>query len=194
MSSGIPPDLSVLVVDDNEHMRRLLRGILEAIGVTEVREAVSGMAALKDSKLLIPDVIITDMMMAPIDGLEFTRLLREDTTHPSTRVPVLMITGHSEKAHVEAARDAGVTEFLAKPVTVDGVGARLRSVIAKPRRFIRSPSFSGPDRRRRELPVELDKRDDESAPVTLATPARPAAAPGSSGNDKPWTPPRRALR
>ena len=61
--------------------------------------------------------------MEPIDGLEFSRMLRDDLTHPATRVPVMMITGFAEKQYVEAARDAGVSEFLAKPVTVDGVAA-----------------------------------------------------------------------
>lgn len=190
-------DLSVIVVDDNEHMRRLLRGILQALGVSELREADNGMTALNECKLFVPDVIITDMVMNPIDGLEFTRLLREDITHPSTCVPVLMITGHAEKSYVENARDAGVTEFLAKPVTVDGVGARLHSVIEKPRRFIRTPSFAGPDRRRRDTPVELDKRGNgEERPARIAAPVAAGAAPrvGTVCEPKPWTAPRRALR
>ena len=92
-------------------------------------------------------------------------MLRDDPTHPATHVPVMMITGFAEKHHVEAARDAGVTEFLAKPVTVDGVEARLRSVIENPRQFIRSKSFVGHDRRRRQVPVPDDakRRAEDSA-------------------------------
>jgi two-component system chemotaxis response regulator CheY len=85
-------------------------------------------------------------------------MLRDYLSHPSTHVPVLMITGYAEKHVVEAARDAGATEFLAKPVTVDGLGARLMSVIENPRQFISSGTFVGPDRRRRQLPVEEDMR------------------------------------
>lgn len=151
-------DLRVLVVDDNDHMRRLLRGILESLGITHVRDVENGMIALNDSRVNLPDIIITDMMMTPIDGLEFSRMLRDDPTHPATDVPVMMITGFSEKQHVEAARDAGVTEFLAKPVTIDGVAARLRSVIENPRDFIRSQSFVGHDRRRRQLPVPSEAK------------------------------------
>jgi len=190
-------DLMVMVVDDNDHMRRLLRSILEALSVSQVREAPNGMIALNDSKLVIPDVIITDMMMEPVNGLEFTRMLRDDMSHPANRVPVLMITGHSEKQHVEAARDAGVTEFLAKPVTVKGVGARLNSVLTNPRPFVRTQSFTGPDRRRRQVPVEDDMRGSGAPYPTvtsmpLLSPQTPAVA--ESGPDVAPDPKRRALR
>lgn len=169
MPDPIMSDLRVLIVDDNDHMRRLLRGILESLGIKQVRDVENGMVALNDSRLNLPDVIITDMMMAPIDGLEFSRMLRDDPTHPATRVPVMMITGFAEKQTVEAARDAGVSEFLAKPVTVDGVEARLRSVVENPRAFIRSNSFAGPDRRRRQVPVpDEDKRRAEDGAANAA--------------------------
>lgn len=169
MPDPMMSDLRVLVVDDNDHMRRLLRGILESLGIKQVRDVENGMIALNDSRLNLPDIIITDMMMAPIDGLEFSRMLRDDPTHPATRVPVMMITGFAEKQYVEAARDAGVSEFLAKPVTVDGVAARLRSVIENPRPFIRSSSFTGPDRRRRQVPLpDAEKRRAEDGVANAA--------------------------
>lgn len=189
-------DLAVMIVDDNDHMRRLLRSILEALGVSQVRDAANGVVALNDSKLMLPNVIITDMMMEPINGLEFTRMLRDDPTHPANRVPVLMITGYSEKQHVEAARDAGVTEFLAKPVTVKGVGARLNSLLTNPRRFIRTQSFSGPDRRRRQVPVEEEKRQSD-APAQAVTHLPRSNTPLSrSANANPAVKPdsKRALR
>jgi two-component system chemotaxis response regulator CheY len=199
----IPPgdndmaNLVVMIVDDNDHMRRLLRSILEALSISQVREAANGMVALNDSKLMVPDVIITDMMMEPLNGLEFTRMLRDDPSHPATGVPVLMVTGFSEKQHVEAARDAGVTEFLAKPVTVKGVGARLESLLNNPRRFIRSQSFSGPDRRRRQLPVEDDMRQsDTPVPRQTVTPLPRLSGPATASAPTQKNPDtkRRALR
>jgi len=199
----IPPgdndmaNLVVMIVDDNDHMRRLLRSILEALSISQVREAANGMVALNDSKLMVPDVIITDMMMEPLNGLEFTRMLRDDPSHPATRVPVLMVAGFSEKQHVEAARDAGVTEFLAKPVTVKGVGARLESLLNNPRRFIRSQSFSGPDRRRRQLPVEDDMRQsDTPVPRQTVTPLPRLSGPATASAPTQKNPDtkRRALR
>ncbi len=199
----IPPgdndmaNLVVMIVDDNDHTRQLLSSILKALMISQVREAANGMVALNDSKLMVPDVIITDMMMEPLNGLEFTRMLRDDPSHPATRVPVLMVTGFSEKQHVEAARDAGVTEFLAKPVTVKGVGARLESLLNNPRRFIRSQSFSGPDRRRRQLPVEDDMRQsDTPVPRQTVTPLPRLSGPATASAPTQKNPDtkRRALR
>jgi hypothetical protein len=61
-----------------------------------------------------------------------------------------MITGYTEKYRVEEARDAGVTEVLAKPVTVQGLYDRIVQIVEQPRPFVRSHGFFGPDRRRRE--------------------------------------------
>lgn len=71
-------NLVVMIVDDNDHTRQLLRSILKALTISQVREAANGMVALNDSKLMVPDVIITDMMMEPLNGLEFIRMLRDD--------------------------------------------------------------------------------------------------------------------
>jgi two-component system chemotaxis response regulator CheY len=187
-------DLVVMIVDDNG---RLLRSILEALSVSQVHEASNGVAALNDNKLMMPDVIITDMMMGPVNGLEFTRMLRDDLIHPANRVPVLLITGYSEKQHVEAARDAGVMELLAKPVTVKGVGARLNSLLASPRPFVRTQTFTGPDRRRREVPVEDDMRaPDASSQTVMPLPrlAAPVPAHAETGLEMTPDPKRRALR
>ena len=97
MSDSSISDLCVLIVDDNDHMRRLLRSILESLGIRSIRDVENGMVALNESRVNLPDVIITDMMMSPVDGLEFSRMLRDDPTHPATHVPVMMITGFAEK-------------------------------------------------------------------------------------------------
>jgi hypothetical protein len=108
-----------------------------------------------------------------------------------------MITGYSEKQHVEAARDAGVTEFLAKPVTVKGVGALLNSLLTNPRPFVRTQTFTGPDRRRRKVEVEDDMRGSAAPPQTV-TPlprlAAPVPAHAETGPEIAPDPKRRALR
>ena len=88
--------------------------------------------------------------MAPMDGLELTRRVRNDEKSSNPFVPIIMITGHTEKYRVEAARDAGVTEFLAKPVTAHNLFARITEILERPRAFVRCDSYFGPDRRRRE--------------------------------------------
>jgi two-component system chemotaxis response regulator CheY len=159
MSAGILSDLTVLVVDDKEPIRELICGILENFGVSDVRESANGSGAFQDKQSHAPDAVITDLKMQPIDGLSFTRSVRTDPGSPVPDVPILMITGHCEKHHVEEARDAGVTDFIAMPVTANTIAERLTSAVQRPRDFVRSRAFVGPDRRRRQLPlVETAKR------------------------------------
>jgi CheY-like chemotaxis protein len=95
---------------------------------------------------------MTDLSMQPLDGIDFVRLLRNSPDSPNPMVPVIMITGHSTMARVAEARDAGVNEFLAKPLTARGVIERLSQVVENPRPFVRTQDYFGPDRRRRADP------------------------------------------
>ena len=61
-----------------------------------------------------------------------------------------MISGHTERYRVEAARDAGVTEFLAKPITAQNLFARIAEIVERPRAFVRCDAYFGPDRRRHQ--------------------------------------------
>ena len=143
---------TILVVDDNQHMRKLIMEILRAIGVRDALEASDGAEALNAMRSRRIDLVITDIAMQPIDGVDFVRLLRNSNDSPNPHVPVIMITGHATPAKVAEARDAGVNEFLAKPVTAKGVLDRLQRVIDKPRPFVRTDDYFGPDRRRRADP------------------------------------------
>ena len=62
-----------------------------------------------------------------------------------------MVTGHTERARVEAARDAGVTEFIAKPITTQALLLALVEIVERPRPFIRCENYFGPDRRRHKM-------------------------------------------
>jgi len=66
-----------------------------------------------------------------------------------------MLTGHTEMNRVVEARDAGVHEFLAKPISVKGLYSRIRSIIERPRPFVRAGLYFGPDRRRRDNPAYM---------------------------------------
>ncbi len=145
--------LNILLVDDNRHMRALLTAILRAIGVKNIFEASDGAEALQALRSHDFDLIMTDLQMEPLDGIDFVRLLRNSPDSPCPMVPVIMITGHSTMRRVAEARDVGVTEFLSKPVTARGVLQRIGLVIDHPRAFVRTEGYFGPDRRRRRDPA-----------------------------------------
>ena len=144
-------NLKVLIVEDNAHMRTLLRALLNSAGIKQISEASNGQTALTMLREMKPDLVLSDLAMKPMDGLEFTRHVRTDEHSPNPFVPIIMITGHTEKYRVEAARDAGVTEFLAKPITAHNLFARIAEIVERPRAFVRCDSYFGPDRRRHAL-------------------------------------------
>jgi two-component system chemotaxis response regulator CheY len=144
--------LKILLVDDNHHMRVLLTEILRAIGVRQVYEANDGAEALQMMRTHQIDIIMTDLAMQPLDGIDFVRLLRNSPDSPNPMAPVIMITGHSTHKRVNEARDVGVNEFLSKPVTAKGVLDRIGRVVESPRPFVRTANYFGPDRRRRHDP------------------------------------------
>jgi two-component system, chemotaxis family, chemotaxis protein CheY len=145
--------LKILVVDDNPHMRTLLAEILRAIGVHQIFHAADGAEALQMMRIHMMDIVITDLAMEPLDGIDFVRLLRNSADSPNQMAPVIMVTGHSTMRRISEARDVGVNEFLAKPITVHGVLHRLGQIIDHPRSYVRTDDYFGPDRRRRHDPT-----------------------------------------
>lgn len=151
MTTGLDA-VRVLVVDDNQHMRAIVGVMLNSFGIKMVREAKDGADAIEALRRWPADLAICDFLMDPMDGVEFTRQVRNATDSPNPYLPVVMLTGHSELARVTEARDAGVTEFVVKPLTAKALVDRINTVIFKPRPFIRSRDYFGPDRRRKHDP------------------------------------------
>jgi CheY-like chemotaxis protein len=144
--------LQVLVVDDNAHMRAILAEVLKGVGVSKIAEAQDGSEALKILRDFEADLAIVDFSMQPIDGVEFTRIIRTSEHSPNPYLPILMATGHAERARVMEARDAGVTEFVVKPITARAILGRIGAIIYRPRPFVRSGDYFGPCRRRQVDP------------------------------------------
>jgi two-component system chemotaxis response regulator CheY len=140
--------ISVLVVEDNQPMLEITKSLLLTFGVGHVIGASNGEIGYKRFCEYNPDIVIADWMMKPMDGISFTRLIRNDPGSPNAYVPIILMTGFSERRRVLQARDAGVTEFLVKPFNARDLYKRIAQVIERPRQFVRSDSFFGPDRRR----------------------------------------------
>ena len=140
--------LTILLADDNQHMRMIVTEILRAIGVRRIYEAGDGAQGLQVLRTHPVDIVMTDLSMTPLDGIDFVRLIRKSTDSATQLVPVIMITGHSTLTRVNEARDAGVNEFLTKPITGRGLIERISLVVNQPRPFVRSATYFGPDRRR----------------------------------------------
>lgn len=149
---------NVLVVEDSEFMRTLLRRIVRGLGIGRVHVFEEGGGAITHLKELAespgatlaggPDLILSDMFMGPVNGLQLLRWVRLSPESPDRFIPFIMVSGAADGEYVDAARRLGVTEFLAKPYSIGTVTARILAVIDQPRQFVRCQSFFGPDRRR----------------------------------------------
>lgn len=142
--------ISILIVEDIIPMRRILVGVLEEFGVGKIFTADHGGDGFSQFQKHRPDIVITDWMMAPIDGLEMIKMIRTHPASPNRLVPVILISGYSALSRVTEARDMGVTEFLTKPFTGGDLAKRIAHIINKPRDFVEVGDFFGPDRRRRK--------------------------------------------
>ncbi|MEC7702831.1 MAG: response regulator [Pseudomonadota bacterium] len=141
--------VTVLVVDDNIPMLQITKSLLLTFGVGNVLTAKDGEAAFELFQRYDPDLIITDWMMRPMDGIALAKKIRRDKTAKNPYVPIILMTGFSEKHRIFEARDEGITEILVKPFKARDLYKRLFQIIEKPRQFVRSEDFFGPDRRRR---------------------------------------------
>lgn len=140
-------NLAVLIADDSRHMRTLMRDILTELGVKTVYEARDGgeaFALLRDKRV---DIVILDQHMRPVSGLKFLHWLRWTPDSPDPFLPVIMVTGDSTRAMTQAARDAGISAFVAKPMSARNLLEKFMFVLKDSRKIIHAKTYFGPDRR-----------------------------------------------
>jgi DNA-binding response OmpR family regulator len=95
-----------------------------------------------------PDVVILDWEMPGLNGASFVRMVRSPSTFPLPDVPIIMLTGHGERARVIEAVCVGVNEFLLKPVSTNALRDRVTAVLCNPRRMVSSGPYYGPTPRK----------------------------------------------
>ena len=173
-SAGYLDNVRILVVEDHSFARRILLEILKHLGATNFVIAKDGEEAWQEIKKEVPDLVLLDWEMIPVDGLSFLRRVRHDPASPNPYLPIVMVTGFADRWHVFQARDAGVNEYVIKPISAKALLDRIQAVVERPRRFVRVGKFFGPDRRRKEkLFLGPDKRGAAAKP---GAPAAPLAA------------------
>lgn len=175
--------LDVIVSEHHEFMRELIRDVLRALGVRRIREASDPWSAAKMFNDRPADLVFTDWSPG-FDGIGFLRLVRDMEDSADPFVPIIIVTAHTELQHVCVARDAGATDFIAKPVAAKRLYARICAAIEQHRAFVRTRGFFGPDRRRREEAFDgPDRRkpEDGDAAVDPLAPRRGAGTEPAAG-------------
>jgi two-component system chemotaxis response regulator CheY len=120
-------DKHVLVVDDYNTMRRILRNLLAQIGFSNVEEAEDGSAGLRKLRERSFGLVISDWNMQPMSGLEFLKEVRSDGQLKET--PFIMITAESKTENVVAAKAAGVSNYIVKPFNADTLKKKIEAVL-----------------------------------------------------------------
>jgi CheY-like chemotaxis protein len=148
--------LRVLVIDENAFMRKMVRSLLNNIGVKKVYEAADGIAGLEQIRAVAPDVIVLDWEMPLLNGPELVRIVRSPGVFPMPDIPIIMLTAHGERSRIIEAVRIGVNEFLCKPVSAKALTDRLISILAKPRANVQLGDYYGPEPRKLVLDDELE--------------------------------------
>ena len=159
--------VSLMVCEDNAFVLRTLEDVLRQFGFERLTLCKNGQEAIEQLKLLKaaknpgPDLIIADLVMAPINGLLLCRWCRSAKETPNRMVPFIMLSGAADQDYVGSARDLGATEFLAKPFSGGTVYRKILEVIDFPRQFVMTQNYFGPDRRRKKEPPPGDQERRE---------------------------------
>ena len=152
MTSAQPKlaDLSVLIADGNQHHRAITSEILRAAGFTRIFTAENSSDALAETRMWQPRVLIIEWALQPVDGITLTKRIRRGEPGIDRTVPIIMLTARNTVSDVETARLAGVHEYAIKPVSSAALLTRMEAAALRPRRFVDSPVYVGPCRRRKK--------------------------------------------
>ena len=146
--------LNVLVADRDHRTASLMQRILFSFGFRSMDVTTNGESAMTLLRSRPYDLIITEWNLVPIDGVTLVKAIRQAKEDARIRrdIPIIMLTARTDVESVQIARDAGITEYVAKPFSAKTISNRIIRVIDAPRNFVEVDGYVGPCRRRRGEP------------------------------------------
>lgn len=136
-------NIRILVVDDFQTMRRILCGLLRELGFTRIEEAEDGRDALDRLHRGRFELVISDLNMPRLDGLEMLRSIRADAT--LQHLTVLMVSAEARKDHIISTAQAGANGYVVKPFTAGVLKERLtKALVHQARQHLTQPDLSAP--------------------------------------------------
>ena len=140
---------SVLIVDQDGFTARLMNQVLLSFEFEHIYLATSLDKAIEIIQTEEVDIILCDWLINEDNGLAFIDFVRRDPESTNRDVPIILYTGFTEVSRIILARDAGVSEILAKPIAPHQVMKKLDIALFSERKFVKDDAYVGPDRRRR---------------------------------------------
>lgn len=123
-------DFRVLIVDDSEHMLKLLRGFFNVLGVRQIRTIGNAEAARQILNVWQPHLVVTDLKMKPMSGLDLIKSVRSAKDLRNPQVPIIVVTGFADLNTVQFVKSSGATAILVKPVSLDALREHVMPLIA----------------------------------------------------------------
>ena len=149
MSEPKLADLRVILLDPDpsKHHLEMIRSVLMLLEIARIRDASDTIRLFDRLKHFAADVLIA--AVSPTEAVALAEAVRRHPASPNPALPIIVVSAPMTPYEVSGLRDAGVTEMLVHPITVKALAARMESAVVRPRPFVRSQRFVGPDRRRR---------------------------------------------
>ena len=149
----------ILIVDDFQFMGSLLSGMLKEIGIgstivvetaKDAQKAIN-FAAKEHSSSTHIDLALIDWLMPETNGTELIRWIRNKEEEHISFMPIILLSAYTSRKVVEAARDNGANDAMVKPISAESLVSRIVHIINHNRPFVKTDTFFGPDRRRKEI-------------------------------------------
>lgn len=155
--------LRVLIVDDNDFAHSIMRDILLSMRLKDIRHVHDAKSVMREINSSLPDILIVDLLMKPIDGFELIKRIRAHEVDDIRHLPILVVSAYTTMKHIVRARDMGASEVLCKPISVASVYDRFVHMREHPRQFVKTQEYVGPDRRRTLRGFDgMDRRGDDA--------------------------------
>ena len=122
--------LKVLIIDDQPFLRSIIKRLLQQLGFNMIEEAEDGASGIEAHNRQLPDLIICDIEMEPVDGLVFLQTLREDKDTKKSDAKVIFLTQHADSDIVTKAQALKVDAFVIKPPSFDKLRDRVAYVLS----------------------------------------------------------------
>jgi len=164
--------LLFMVADENQGARRIMTDILLALGVSDVHGEGGHKECQKALSVTPIDVLILDYQLGGGRGPELVREIRSDKDHLCRYIPILLTCSHTRLVDIQSARDCGANMVISKPYSVTSLYDRLSWIAYRPRPFVSSGGYCGPDRRFKDKPiVSQDRRGSGEDAKAQANPS-----------------------
>ena len=153
-------NIHILLADEDPCLSHVIIHNLRAMGFSRITYARSAAEVERALRASTVHVLITERHLQGLDGIELVKSIRSGERGDQRNLPIIMLTGHGEILDVTEARDAGISEFIIKPFSAKILYSRIEQIVDKPRSFLVSRTYTGPDRRRKGMPPagEADRR------------------------------------